>query len=552
MQVERARFWALGAALTALWGAVPLEAQTGSGLDVAGELKWRVEELRVRGAVQIGDAVVPARELTLAVYEQRGFLPLWTSPLAVRSLLEAIAAGREDGLDPELYHLTRLTEAARGAWDASSVAERDLLATDAFARLSHDKRLGRVEPYGPASDGDAEWVFGGPDAVANLTRVVASRRVREALADLRPRHFVYVGLLRALAELRRIEGDGGWGAVPPGPTLARDSVDLRVISLRRRLVLSGDLRRDADPLSVRYDSVLEAAVRAFQHRHGLNEDGAVGSATLAALNVPVERRIEQVRVNLERARWVAHEFPDTFVTVNVAGARVYLLHGDTVVFETRAIVGTNFSRTPVFTAAMLYVDLNPTWTVPPGIVQEVLDAVRHDPGYLKGQGMRVLDPSGYEVDPAAIDFSRYTAADFPYLFRQDAGPANALGRIKLMLPNPYSVYLHDTPTRGLFAKEVRLFSHGCVRIEDAVGLAELVLGDTARWNRATLQEAIDTGITRTIRLARPVPVFVLYWTAAVDLDGTLHFYRDVYDRDARVLAGLDALPGRGTLGGGGR
>jgi len=553
MQPTRARFSRLGAGLVTLLAALPVQAQSGHWKAVAVELKWRVEQLRTDGPLQIGETLVAASDLTLDVYERRGFLPLWTNREALRSLLAAIDAVREDGLDPELYNPGALAKADARAWDAASVAERDLLATDAFVRLSHDLRFGRVEPHGPATPAESEWTFGGADGVAQLTGVVASGRVREALAELRPRHFVYQGLVAALAELRRIEWEGGWAALPAGPTLARDSVDARVALLRWRLRITGDLAEEAEEAeewSPRFDAVVEAAARSFQHRHGLNEDGIVGSTTLAALNVPVQRRIEQVRVNLERARWVAHELPDTLVVVNVAGARAYLLRGDSVDFETRAIVGTNYTKTPVFTAPMLYVDLNPTWTVPRGIVEEVLGEVRRDPGYLQRLGMRVLTGSGVEIDAAEIDFSRYTAADFPYVFRQDPGSANALGRIKLMFPNPYSVYLHDTPSRGLFAREDRLFSHGCIRVEDPVGLAEMVLGDPLRWNRATLAAAIDSGIRRTIRLARPVPVFVLYWTAATDPGGAVHFHRDVYGRDAPVLAGLDARHGPGTQGGG--
>jgi murein L,D-transpeptidase YcbB/YkuD len=539
--------------LVTLLAALPLQAQSWHGQEgVAAELKWRVEQLRAEGALQVGEVVVSAAELTLDVYERRGFLPLWTNREALRGLLAAIESVREDGLDPELYDPGPLAKADARAWDAASVAERDLLATDAFVRLSHDLRFGRVEPQGPATPAESEWTFGGADAVAQLTGAVASGRVREALAELRPQRFVYQGLVAALAELRRIEWEGGWDSVPAGPTLARDSVDARVAPLRSRLRITGDLGDEADVWSHRFDSMVEAAVRSFQHRHGLNENGVVGSSTLSALNVPVERRIEQVRVNLERARWVAHEIPDTLVVVNVAGARAYLLRGDSVVFETRAIVGTNYTRTPVFAAPMLYVDLNPTWTVPAGIIHEVLGEVRRDPGYLERLGMRVLTGSGAEIDASEVEFYRYTAADFPYVLRQDPGPTNALGRIKLMFPNEHRVYLHDTPTRGLFAREERLFSHGCIRVEDPVGLAEMVLGDTARWNRATLEAAIDSGTTRTIRLARPVPVFVLYWTAAADPRGAVHFHRDVYGRDAGVLARLDALPGRGTPGGGAR
>ena len=556
MRRMRARLlWLAAPACTALAG-VPLAAQRGEGpaiVDgerpgVVARLEWQVERLREVGSLRVGNATVPSRELTLEAYERRGFLPLWTQTGPLDGLLEAIASAREDGLDPEHYHLSAL-RAGREAWSAAALAQRDLLATDALVRLSHDLRFGKAEPQGPASGPEAEWVFGGPDRVARLEEVAASGRVRETLDELRPRHFVYQGLRAALAELRGIDSAGGWAALPSGPALARDSVGVRVLLLRQRLRIAGDLTDESAPTSPVFDAELEEAVRSFQHRHGLNEDGVVGSGTLAALNVPVERRIEQVRVSLERARWVTHDVPDTLVVVNVAGARVHLLHGDSVAFETRAIVGTRYTQTPSFTAPMLYVDLNPTWTVPPGIVGEILAAVRRDPAYLQKQGMRILDAAGQEVDPGAVAFSGYTAASFPYVFRQDPGPANALGRIKLMLPNEHRVYLHDTPTRGLFVEEERLFSHGCVRVEDPVGLAELVIGDPERWSRAALDAAIASGRTRTIRLPKPVPVYVLYWTAAVDLDGVLHFHQDVYGRDAGVLAALEASPTQGTPAG---
>jgi L,D-transpeptidase YcbB len=255
--------------------------------------------------------------------------------------------------------------------------------------------------------------------------------------------------------------------------------------------------------------------------------------------VPVHARIRQVRINLERARWVTHDLADTFVAVNIAGAIAYYVRGGDVVFETRVVVGSTSTRTPVFSAPLRYIDLNPTWTVPPGIVGEVLVSIRRDPGYLQRNGMRVLDRSGRALEPTRIDFSRYTARTFPYVFRQDPGPANALGRIKFMFPNPHNVYLHDTPARQLFDLEERLFSHGCIRVRDPLRLAELLLADTGAWSHVALEAAIATGRTRTITLPRPVPVLVLYWTASADLHGELHFYRDVYGRDAAVLAALD-------------
>jgi murein L,D-transpeptidase YcbB/YkuD len=548
---------ALLSTMTAFWSivpAVPLAAQDGEAArSVADALQSAVERLRATGSLQIGDEVIPRLELTMAVYEERGFLPLWTNPDAGRSLLRGIVEVREDGLDPRDYHLLALSDAAGAAAGPTMAAGLDLLRTDAFIRMALHLRFGKVRPRGPSSERETPWLLGGPDAVDELAAVVASGRVRETLDALRPEHFAYRGLREALADLYRVQAAGGWGTIPSGATMEEGSRDERVRALRRRLAMTDDLGVDADGYqdgqgtNLRVDAALVEAIRSFQHRHGLNEDGRVGPTTLKALNVPVERRIEQVRVNLERARWIVRELPDTFVAVNVAGANVHFVRGGHQVFESRGIVGRAGRETPTFTAPMLYVELNPTWTVPPGVVGEVLGLVADDPEYLERQGMRVLDHSGQTLDPSTIDFSRYSADDFPYVFQQDPGPANALGRIKLMFPNPYSIYLHDTPTRGLFAAEERLFSHGCIRVEDPLGLAELVLGDPLVWNRETLQAAIRTGKTRTIRLSQPVPVYVLYWTASVDREGDLHLYRDVYDRDPAILAELDATIDSGTL-----
>jgi murein L,D-transpeptidase YcbB/YkuD len=307
--------------------------------------------------------------------------------------------------------------------------------------------------------------------------------------------------------------------------------------LRRRLAIEGDLT-GTDTISTVFDSTLAAAVRLFQHRHALNEDGVVGAATLRELNVPIDARIDQIRINLERARWVLDDLANTFVAVNVAGQRAYLVKDRRVVWETRVITGKTHTRTPVFSALMRYIVLNPTWTVPPGIVGEVLSAIRRDAGYLRKNQMRVLDASGRALNPANVNFAR-PARSFPYTFRQDAGPANPLGRIKFVFPNDYDVYLHDTPARTLFEHEDRTFSHGCIRVQDPLRLAELILSDQLGWSRADLEAAIATGRTQTVNLVTPIPILVIYWTASTDLHGEVHIYRDVYERDARLLHALD-------------
>lgn len=486
-------------------------------------------ELRADRALRIGDRRIDPTPELLGLYGA-DTLPIWGSNAAA-DLLAAVRSAVHDGLTPEHYHLTAL-EAVR-----PDDARFDLLRTDALVRLARDLRNGRGRPIAEAR---AAAPAAGPDALLPvLRRAIASGDVTASLASLRPRHFIYEGLREALARLRGIEAGGGWGVLPAGPSMRRDSLDARVPLLRARLRRSGDLVTTLIPdSSVRFDAELDAAVRRFQHRHGLNEDGIVGPRTLAALNVPVADRIAAVRVNLERARWLARDLPQRFVAVNIAGARAYVLDAGAVVFETRVIVGKTATTTPVFTAAMTRVELNPTWTVPRSINGEILSSIRRDPGYLSREGFRVFTQAGREVPRHSIDYARYTGRSFPYVFRQDPGPTNALGRIKLLFPNPFNVYMHDTPARGLFAQERRLFSHGCVRVERPVELAALLLGDPA-WTVEALERAIATGRTQTIDVGSRVPVMILYWTASTDLHGELHFYADVYDRDAAILAALD-------------
>ncbi|MDH3206191.1 MAG: L,D-transpeptidase family protein [Gemmatimonadota bacterium] len=538
--------WVTGLAglMLAVGGAAPSAAQPAPA-SVERELEWLIERLQVSGSLTIAGATVRASDVTLQVYERQAFAPLWSRKGDLAALLRTVYTVYTDGLDPDLYHRAVLSSLWAAELDPPRAAELDLLATDALLRLSQDLSFGRAQPIDPTGLVNGDGPFGGGDPVASLREVLASGGLEQRVAALRPSHFEYDRLRDGLSELRALQRAGGWTPIPGGPTMQRGSPDLRIPLLRQRLAVSGDLPGEGQQLGegldeTHFDTALEDAVKTFQHRHGLNEDGRVGNRTLAALNVPVERRIEQIRVNLERARWVADAVPDTYVAVNVAGARVYLIRSETVAFEARAVVGSDETQTPVFSALLSYIDLNPTWTVPGGIVEEVLEAVRRDPLYLENQRMHVLDAEGRRVDASTLDFRTFTPETFPYVFYQEPGPRNPLGRLKLMFPNPYTVYLHDSPARSLFALERRLFSHGCVRVEDPVGLAVEVLDEPATWSREALEAAIAEGETRTIPLKRPLMVHVVYRTAEADADGALHFYADVYQRDPGVLAALDA------------
>jgi hypothetical protein len=237
------------------------------------------------------------------------------------------------------------------------------------------------------------------------------------------------------------------------------------------------------------------------------------------------------------------ELPDEFVVVNVAGFNLYFLRGQDIVWTTRVQVGKPYRQTPIFRSEINYLVFNPTWTVPPGIIKnDILPAARQDAGVFARKKLKVLDSSGREIDPHAIDWSKYKSGNIPYTLRQDPGADNALGRVKLMFPNPYLVYLHDTPSQSLFERSDRAFSSGCVRVKDALKLAELVLDDESRWNPETIGAVIAGGQLQNVTLKRKVPVLLAYWTAWVDSNGVMNFRKDVYGQDAKWGAALDIRP----------
>ena len=370
--------------------------------------------------------------------------------------------------------------------------------------------------------------------------LAAARATVRMLAAVRPQHMYYRHLQNALAHYRAIAAAGGWPGVPAGPTLKSGMSDPRVIALRTRLAVTQRMP-GADAQSAQFDAALEDAVKVFQRQHGLAADGAVGKATLAALNIPVESRIDQIRVNLERARWVLHDMPEEFVLVDIAGFNVRYIRDGQTLWQARAQVGKPYRRTPVFKSRITYLEMNPTWTVPPTILRnDVLPAIKRDIAYLKQKNMKVIDYDHNVVDPTSIDWSRYSGPDFPYLIRQDPGPDNALGRIKFMFPNKHLVYLHDTPSKALFERTERAFSSGCIRVENPYQFAELLLDDPNTWNRRTITQAIDSQQTRKVTLPRPVTVLLLYWTVAPDDSGDVIFKQDIYGRDAGILAGLNS------------
>jgi murein L,D-transpeptidase YcbB/YkuD len=532
---------ALVIAASLLWQPVAVVAALPAA--VAAELQSQVLRLRETGGIYVQGLAIASASLLADFYAARNHEPVWTSEARIGELFDLLATADSHGLDPDDYHLPQLRK-LQGQYqlddDPALGAALDLLLTESLVRFGYHQRFGKVNPLRM----EPTWNFSrrfrhGREPLSALQAVVAAPSLQAFVESWIDRSPFYSALQKALVDYRDIALAGGWPVIQPGPALREGDRDARVPTLRRHLVIVGDLPPAADTADEQFDAALAEGIRRFQKRHALAADGIAGAATFAALNVPVERRIDQLRLSLERARWVADDTAGEVIVVNIAGSEVYAARNGERFWARRAVVGRVNRQTPVFRGAMTWLELNPTWTVPPTILREdVLPRLRRDPGYLAEHQLSVIDAGGRVVDPRTIDWQRVGDRP-PWIFRQAPGPKNSLGRIKFMFPNTHAVFLHDTPARELFERTRRLLSSGCVRIEDPLSLAEILLADPVRWNSQSLQAAIDTGKTRRVNLPRPWPVLMLYWTAELDAAGRVRFLPDVYDRDPALLAALN-------------
>ncbi|HWJ07107.1 MAG TPA: L,D-transpeptidase family protein [Steroidobacteraceae bacterium] len=537
--------------------AIPAAPASAASTPLAEAVRERIDHLRYDQQHDARGARIVLDDLVARFYETRQFQPVWQEPARVDALVAAVTGVVDDGLDPSDYHLEalrsfRLDVRMGTPLTVTDRADLELVATDALMLAAYHLYLGKVDPHKLS----AQWNFAERPleverGIATLAQRLAAGEIGEILEAARPQHVWYRRGRERLAEYRAIAAADGWPAIGEGPTLRPGASDPRVPVLRRRLAITHDLSLVTDAVAPaitaavpadanQYDGALEAAVKAFQARHGLTPDGVVGAGTRQALDVPVAARIDQIRVNLERARWTLHEIHGDFVLVDVAGFYVSYFRNDEPVWTSKVVVGRDQRETPVFRSTITYVVFNPTWTIPPGIlVKDKLPDLKRNAGALKRMHIRVLDGSGREVDPYSIDWHRYGPNRLPpYQFRQDPGPDNALGLVKIMFPNPYLVYLHDSPAKSLYEQDQRTFSSGCIRVQQPMELARLVLDDPA-WDAAAIDAVVAKGETRTVNLKRPVPVLILYWTAQPRPDGQVIFRSDVYGRDAPLLAALD-------------
>ncbi len=484
-------------------------------------------------------------------YESRAMAPLWVSDEGVtargEALAKALKVADEDGLDPEDYNASMMS-ALLTQTAPDSLAKLEVGLSVGLVQMASDLASGRLAPnkvnpelFVYPIDVDHEQV---------IRQAAETEDITGFIAGFRPAQNEYERLKKAIKDYRAIAAAGGWNSVPAGETLKPGMTDPRIGKLRERLAVTGDIEaaRPAVGDPNFYDDALFKSVVQFQYRHGLEQDGKVGKKTLAALNVPVESRVKQMLLNAERRRWMPDDRGERYVFVNLADFVLKLVDGPKTVFDARVVVGTPYHRSPVFSDEMKYIVINPYWTVPPSIARkEMLAKIRKDPGYLAARNFTLFSDwsdGAKPVDPYSVDWSRVTPGNFSYKLRQGSGDGNALGRLKFMFPNPYNIYLHDTPARALFAKTERSFSHGCIRVQHPDELAAMVLSKQPDWGLERIRQTIKSDKRTIVSLAEPLPVHLAYLTAWVNKDASVHFRNDVYGRDkvlARALLGAEIL-----------
>ncbi len=485
---------------------------------------------------------------TRTFYEKRQFAPAWIENGSPRpqmdALISAIHAADREGIDPELYNAGLLDRRrqdhssgffSKKQFEADEADVLDACLTYLYMKYTSDL----MDGVSDLARADAGWKIkpASFDPLDRLERALNDNRVAESLAELTPEAPGYRALRTALAEYRGYAARGPWPTVPADIKVKPGHVSEHVPAIARRLAASGDYSGavPADDQPAAYTSDLQEAVKRFQRRHGLADDAVVGAAVAAEMNVPVDARVRQIELSLERWRWLPRDMGDRYILVNIPEMRLNVWEQGNVPLTMRVVVGKKDTPTPIFTEEMTYLVFSPYWNVPPDIAKnETLPSVMKDSGFLERSNMELVDTAGNSVDPASVDFS----GPGKYRFRQRPGASNSLGLVKFMFPNPFNVYLHDTPADSLFARASRAFSHGCVRLEEPQKLAEYVLGDQPDWTTERIGEAMQAGQEKTVKLKAPLQVYIGYWTAAVSPDGVVQFRKDVYGMDGRLTAVL--------------
>lgn len=510
---------------------------------VADQIKALATSLSSESAETLDSAKLETAVVLQRMYEQRDYAPAWFGIRNEEELFRELNRGIAQGFRPSDFHLPLLydLQSAARSGDPAAIAAFELVASDAAIKLLHHLVFGKADPAAL----DSAWNFERPVIKQDPAQALNTHLNGPGYSALVSRVDIdapqYLLLVDALNRYRTIAQAGGWPKVPDQKVLKPGMSDPAVEVLRQRLAQEG-VPGEApgsptlDAQSV-YDEALVRAVKAFQLRHGLEADGVIGAKTFISLNTTAQQRVDQLRLSLERGRWLMRDLDDEFVLVNIAAPRTYYFKPGGTVWTTRSVAGSAYRQTPVFRDEIQYMEFNPTWTVPTSIfLKDKLPRIRKDPRYLERNNYMVVRTS--DRTPVNASAVNWGASNPGVTLVQRPGPDNALGLVKFMFPNKYAVYLHDTNQRDLFDRTERNLSSGCVRLEHPFEFASLLMEGNPDWSGQRMQAILESGKTTRINLDRPVPVLLTYWTAWVE-NGNVQFRKDPYGRDEPILAALN-------------
>ena len=525
-------------------GTMSASAQGSDENSIQENIRKHISELEGSGTIKLGKQKIIGNPVITNLYKNEDYQPVWGKASNRKDLMEILDDSYFEGLTPEDYHIdfikehdVKIESGVRVTMD--EYAEADIVMTDAVLTYAFHMIQGKVHP----TKLDPSWNYSMrpiPDgAEFRLMDRLQTQSLKDGVENIRTEMPLYHELRKWFAHLDSIKKSGGdiEPVVYPGAPLRLGDSSPAVAALKEHMTVYG--YTFSSPENEKFDEELEDAIVEFQSFNGLGDDGICGKQTYKALNTTLEERLDIIRINMERCRWINNDLPQEFVLVNIADYHLYIFKDRQIDYECRVVVGKEFHETPVFTSDIKYAVFNPTWTVPYSIAtKEMLPKLKKDPNYLQNRNMTLL--RGNEVvNPSTVDFSQHSQKSFPYTIRQEPGPNNALGLVKFIFPNKYSVYLHDTPSKSYFEKSDRAFSHGCVRVKDPLILAEQLLGDKG-YDSEKIAAVIKTKKLQNVNLSKPMPVMIMYWTCYENkIDGRIYFYRDVYGRDKKILSELN-------------
>lgn len=473
-----------------------------------------------------------------AFYRENRFEPIWTGDSEIHrarraALLSAVSRAELYGLPAANYDPDALRAKMASVQGERALGELEVALSETLVLFSRHMQTGILNPRKLMSGIKRDAPLRDP---ISYLRDFTAGDPEAFFRSIVPTSGEYTRLVRAKFELERVVAGGGWGAQVQSSKVSPGDSGPAVVALRNRLIAMGYLERSNTAV---YDGALQKAVQQYQTDQGLEPDGVAGPATLTAINTPASERLKSVLVAMERERWLNKPRGKRHVLVNIPDFKARIIDDDKVTFETRSVVGKNTPdrETPEFSDVMEYMEINPYWNVPRSIAsEEYLPAMRRNP-YAAGH-LQVVDGRGNVVPRSRINFARYTGRTFPFNLRQPPSNKNALGLVKFMFPNKYNIYLHDTPAKSLFSREVRAFSHGCVRLNEPFEFAYALLAKQVADPVSFFQARLQSGQNTRVNLDEPVPVHLIYRTAYTDAKGRVKFRSDVYGRDAQVFRAL--------------